>query len=36
VVKNSRLVGVITEDNFMNITRRLLQVLDNEKKNKEE
>lgn len=34
VVKNSRLVGVITEDNFMNITRRLLQVLDNEKKNK--
>jgi|AntRauTorckE6833_2_1112554.scaffolds.fasta_scaffold01140_6 CBS domain-containing protein/gamma-glutamylcysteine synthetase len=30
VVKNSRLVGVITEDNFMNITRRLLQVLDNE------
>ncbi|HET8864620.1 MAG TPA: CBS domain-containing protein [Gracilimonas sp.] len=36
VVKNSRLVGVITEDNFMNITRRLLQVLDNEKKNEEE
>lgn len=36
VVKNSRLVGVITEDNFMNITRRLLQVLDNEKKNKKE
>jgi CBS domain-containing protein len=27
VVKNSRLIGVITEDNFMNITRRLLQVL---------
>ncbi|MCH2450246.1 MAG: CBS domain-containing protein [Gracilimonas sp.] len=36
VVKNSRLVGVITEDNFMNITRRLLQVLDNEKKKEEE
>ncbi len=34
VVKNSRLVGVITEDNFMNITRRLLQVLANDK-NKE-
>lgn len=33
VVKNSRLVGVITEDNFMNITRRLLQVLANDKKN---
>ncbi|MEQ8524967.1 CBS domain-containing protein [Gracilimonas sp.] len=31
VVKNSRLVGVITEDNFMNITRRLLQVLANDK-----
>ncbi|MAO65534.1 MAG: CBS domain-containing protein [Balneola sp.] len=30
VVKNSRLVGVITEDNFMNITRRLLQVLSDE------
>jgi CBS domain-containing protein/gamma-glutamylcysteine synthetase len=37
VVKNSRLVGVITEDNFMNITRRLLQVLANDKdKNNEE
>lgn len=35
VVKNSRLVGVITEDNFMNITRRLLQVLANEKKSEE-
>lgn len=32
VVKNSRLVGVITEDNFMNITRRLLQVLADENK----
>lgn len=31
VVKNSRLVGVITEDNFMNITRRLLQVLASDK-----
>lgn len=36
VVKNSRLVGVITEDNFMNITRRLLQVLANENKQDEE
>ena len=36
VVKNSRLVGVITEDNFMNITRRLLQVLANDKNNDNE
>lgn len=35
VVKNSRLVGVITEDNFMNITRRLLQVLADEHQNEE-
>ena len=28
VVKNKRLVGVITENNFMNITARLLKVLD--------
>ena len=30
VVKNSRLVGIITEDNFMNITRRLLRALADE------
>jgi CBS domain-containing protein/gamma-glutamyl:cysteine ligase YbdK (ATP-grasp superfamily) len=36
VVKNSRLVGVITEDNFMNITRRLLQKLANDNPEKEE
>ena len=36
VVKNSRLVGVITEDNFMNITRRLLQKLANDNSEKEE
>ena len=31
VVKNSRLVGIITEHNFMDITRRLLYVLAGEK-----
>ncbi len=31
VVKNSRLVGIITEGNFMNITRRLLKALAEEK-----
>ena len=35
VVKNSRLVGIITEDNFMNITRRLLTALAREKNEKE-
>lgn len=35
VVKNSRLVGIITEDNFMNITRRLLRALADEKDEKE-
>lgn len=35
VVKNSRLVGIITEDNFMNITRRLLIVLSEENDDKE-
>ncbi|MEQ9264245.1 MAG: CBS domain-containing protein [Balneolaceae bacterium] len=34
VVKNSRLVGIITEDNYMNITRRLLIALAAEKKEK--
>jgi predicted transcriptional regulator len=29
VVKNSRLVGIITEGNFMNITTRLLRTLAN-------
>jgi len=32
VVKNSRLVGIITEGNFMNITRRLLHALVDENK----
>lgn len=32
VVKNSRLVGIITENNFMNITRRLLRALAEDKK----
>ena len=31
VVKNSRLVGIITEGNFMNITRRLLKALAEER-----
>ncbi len=31
VVKNSRLVGIITEHNFMNITQRLLNALADEK-----
>ena len=31
VVKNSRLVGIITEGNFMNITIRLLMTLENKK-----
>ena len=31
VVKNSRLVGIITEHNFMDITRRLLYALAGEK-----
>ncbi len=31
VVKNSRLVGIITEENFLKITRRLLRTLDQEK-----
>lgn len=31
VVKNSRLVGIITEGNFMNITIRLLKTLENTK-----
>ena len=35
VVKNSRLVGIITEDNFMNITRRLLIALSEENDDKE-
>ena len=34
VVKNSRLVGIITEDNFMNITRRLLIAVSDEKDEK--
>ena len=34
VVKNSRLVGIITENNFMNITRRLLIALSVEKSSK--
>jgi len=32
VVKNNRLVGIITENNFMNITARLLKVLELNKK----
>ncbi len=35
VVKNSRLVGIITENNFMNITRRLLNALAEENDEKE-
>ena len=31
VVKNSRLVGIITENNYMDITRRLLYALAGEK-----
>lgn len=31
VIKNSRLVGIITEGNFMNITIRLLKTLENKK-----
>jgi len=34
VVKNERLVGIITEHNFMNITSQLLKVLDLKKKRK--
>ncbi len=34
VVKNSRLVGIITEDNFMNISRRLLSALAEKKEEK--
>ena len=34
VVKNQRLVGIITEHNFMNITSQLLKVLDFNKKGK--
>ncbi|MAB65671.1 MAG: CBS domain-containing protein [Bacteroidetes bacterium] len=36
VVKNSRLVGIITEDNFLNISRRLIKALAKENKNKKE
>jgi len=32
VVKNNQLVGIITEQNYMTITKRLLQVLHNKKK----
>lgn len=35
VVKNSRLVGIITEGNYMNITRRLLRALAEENDDKE-
>ncbi|GAB5410041.1 MAG: hypothetical protein BalsKO_24060 [Balneolaceae bacterium] len=35
VVKNSRLVGIITEGNFMNISRRLLRALADENDEKE-
>mgnify|MGYP003639109888 CR=1 FL=1 len=35
VVKNSRLVGIITEGNYMNITRRLLIALADENEEKE-
>lgn len=35
VVKNSRLVGIITEGNFMNISRRLLRALAEENDEKE-
>lgn len=35
VVKNSRLVGIITENNFMNITRRLLRALAEDKDEEE-
>jgi len=36
VVKNSRLVGIITEDNFLNISRRLIKALAKENKNNKE
>ncbi len=36
VVKNSRLVGIITEDNFLNISRRLIKALANENKEKKD
>lgn len=36
VVKNSRLVGIITEDNFLNISRRLIKALAKENKDKKE
>ena len=36
VVKNSRLVWIITEDNFLNISRRLIKALAKENKNKKE
>jgi CBS domain-containing protein/gamma-glutamylcysteine synthetase len=36
VVKNSRLVGIITEDNFLNISRRLIKALAKENKSKKE
>ena len=36
VVKNSRLVGIITEDNFLNISRRLIKTISKEKKEKKE
>lgn len=36
VVKNSRLVGIITEDNFLNISRRLIKALAEENKEKKE
>lgn len=36
VVKNSRLVGIITEDNFLNISRRLIKALAKENKEKKE
>ncbi|WP_069129895.1 CBS domain-containing protein [Rhodohalobacter halophilus] len=35
VVKNNRLVGVITEQNYMTITKRLLRVLDKRKNEQE-
>jgi predicted transcriptional regulator len=36
VVKNSRLVGIITEDNFLNISRRLIKALAKENKDRKE
>jgi CBS domain-containing protein len=35
VVKNSRLVGIITEGNYINISRRLIKALASEKKEKD-